>query len=779
MTEAMGTLTFHEVVRNQMTGYEGKEVVPMNYLDVLIENLDEIYEKNNIAMRDHKNNTMTLDQIRTALQKYRVNRRHGKRIVYKFARNRNQGRLFSQTLSGQGMSRSIRHTLFRADYIDIDIVNCHPVLLSWYCHQQKWDCPHLDRYIQDRDAILSGLMEYWDLPKEDVKNMFLVMMNGGGPGLLKHDEFVHVFFKEMERILKSILETATPEERNLPSKDDNIAGSILNHRICCIENFILKKMVEFVEGNSFKNLILCFDGFMVHKSASHLLPPLQAHLDQLGIPNLRVISKPMDNHFDISIYTNVATLPINPPLDHDPDYNLNHFELEFAGKSFPSMDEFKLQVIPKYCKVFAHFRDFPQPIYRCQDNKFKFGFPNTDYYNWIVGEKKVNLTDIVRLFPLHVPRYENYDFYPDGYNVYGEPCPPSILNLWSGFQATRLPTYDPQKIEPFLSHLRLMWADDDESIYEYLIDLFAHIIQYPWKKVMVLLLLYSLPRAGKNIITNFFLNKVIGKDYGSDNLGIDLLVCRFNETLIRQLFVVCNELPQLTTTNRNSVFDALKTAITDNERTYEIKGGRKWSGPNYVNLICTTNHDFTYHIEQNDGRVLALRCSDRFRGNLAYFSELASHLQQDNADHLITFLYERKITHDLRVIPMTDLKKEMIVMSLPSPARFIQYIRETPDAMDELVQMKYPTSQEYPDNPLRKQVEAELRFHKRVRGSNLHDLFHAWCVRFHENPMSMTACGNIWKKDCDLAYTRIKGVIYYLFPDGGWVGGGCGGLVEG
>lgn len=760
MTEDKGTLTYNEIVRNQMAGYEGKEIVTMTHLDVLIEHLDKIYEKHNINMKDHRNNIMTLDQIKTSLEKYRVNRRQGKRIIYKYAKNRNHGRLFSQTLSGQGMSKSIRHTLFRADYIDIDIVNCHPVFLTWYCQQQKWECNQLQHYIQNRDTIITNLMEYWDLSKEEVKNIFLVMMNGGQANLLKHDEFVSKFSKEMKQILNSIMETATPEEKNSTTKEDNIAGSILNHRICCIENFVLKKMVEFMERNSFKNLILCFDGFMVHKSAEHLVQPLQSYLDTLGIPNLKIIIKPMNNHFDLSQYTNIDILQINPPLDHDPEYNLNHFELEFAGKIFSSMNEFKSQVIPKYCKVFAHFRDFQQPIYRCQDNKFKFGYPNTDYYNWMVGERKVNIVEVARLFPLYIPRYENYDFYPAGFNVYNEPCPPSILNLWSGFNATRLSSYDPEKIEPFLSHLRLMWANDDEIIYEYLIDLFAHIIQYPWRKINVLLLLYSLPRAGKNIITNFFHLKVIGKDYGSDNLGIELLLSRFNESLIRQLFVVCNELPQLTSTNRNSMFDALKTAITDNERTYEIKGGRKWSGPNYVNLICTTNHDFTYHIEKDDGRVLALRCSDRFRGNLSYFEELAYNLQQENADHLITFLYERKITHDLRVIPMTDLKREMIIMSLPSPARFVQYIRETPDSIDELINMKYP-----PDtDPVRKQIEADIRCHKRIRSSNLHDLFHSWCSRFNENPMSMTACGNIWKKDCNTTWKRVNGVVYYSFP---------------
>lgn len=744
MTGIQQALTMDEVMRNQMTHYESREHIPLPVLDTIINNLDDIMHSREIDMKDGNGENMTIEQLRTLLNKYRINRRQNKTIIYKFAKKRSNGRLFSQTLSGQGISRCLRHTLFRENYIDIDIVNCHPVFLSWFCHQKGYVCEYLDCYIENRDTILNNLMTTLGQSKEQVKTLLLVLLNGGQLSNNCH-EFINNFHKELTNILQNVLNSASPAEIKSVKKD-NVAGSLLNRHLCCIENYVLKYMVEFFEHHGFSNMVLCFDGLMIDKTATSLLPELQNHLDLLCIPHLRVVIKDMNENIDLSLYNVVCSLPTNPVLDHDPDYNINDFELEFAGMEFKSRDELKRVVIPKYCKVFAHFRDFTTPVYRCQDNTFKIGWCNTDLYFWrIHGETlPFNIKNIVIQYPSYIPRYENYDFYPDGYNCYGDPCPPSILNLWGGFKATRLEHYDVSKIQSFLDHLLHMWADDDVMIYEYLLDYFASIIQFPWKKTKVLILLYSDQRAGKNTITNFFIDKVIGKEYGSDNVGVDILTKRFNEELSKQIFVVCNELPQLTNSSRNSIFDMLKTAITDDNRNYEIKGGRSWNGQNYINCICTTNHDFTYNIERNDGRILALKCSNRYIGDIQYFNRLYDNLKQDNADHLITFLYERQIKHDLTNIPMTTLKKEMIEMSLPSSIRFINHIKNEPFILDELIEKKFKL-----DFGMKDKIEDHIKKNK-ILSSHLYQLYDQWCNDYNESKNTHTAFSKILKNDCML-----------------------------
>jgi len=748
-TATLSTLSIDEIMNNQMISYEGKELINMEALDTIINNFEEIYNSRKIRMVDAFNNYTELaqDQILTILKKYRTNRRQGKRIKYGPSKNRQNGRLFSKQASGQGLSRPIRHTIFRDNYIDIDVVNCHPILLSWFCHKKKWQCEKLDIYIQNRDQILKDTMTSLQIEKDEAKNIFLKTLNGGelDKGII-YPPFIDEFASEMKAIVNNVVCETPPDEMAtiLKTKSYNLGGSILNRKLCCIENFVLKKIVEVLSLNGFDNLVLCFDGLMVFKRAEDQLPAIQTALDRLGIPNLKVKIKDMDEFIDLEPYINLAKLPLNPELDFDPNYTINEFELEFCGKSFSNMEDFKAQVIPKYCKVFAHFRDFNTPVYRCQDNKFKIGTPNTDLYHWVVGDKKVSIIDIPRLLPQYIPRYEDYDFYPEGFNMKNKPCPPKILNLWCGFKASRLDNYEEDKIKNILDHIRMVLADDDMVVYEYLLDWFAHIVQYPWKKTRVLILLYSrLQRAGKNSITEFFIHNILGTDISSDNLGIDVLTAKFNENLTQQIFTVCNELPQLTNTTRNSVFDTMKSSITDDTRNYEIKGGRKWIGPNYVNIIATTNHSFTYHIEKGDGRILPIECSSRFVGNFDYFNNLHDNLQQENADHFFTFLLERNITRNMTDIPMTNLKLEMIRQSSPSPVRFVEFLKED--------------DYEYLATDWVKDQKGI------IGGSTLYARYSEWCRDMNENVLSNTAFGNILKKDCNINKIKKGVILYQLF----------------
>ncbi len=763
----MTGLTFEEVMRNQMSGYESKEIININTLTIITQHIEDIVKSRNIIMHTRAGEHMTIEQIKTALKKYRVNRQQGKRIIYRFAKGMSHGRLFSQTLSGQGISRQFRHTLFKDDYIDIDIVNCHPVLLSWFCRQRKYTCKKLDYYIMNRDKVLEELISQYNLTKEDAKALLLKVINGGSLDKSYHqDTFLVDFYNEMVAILNSVATQATEEERK--SKEFNVAGSLLNHHLCCIENYVLKQMVEFFEDQGFKNMILCFDGLMVHNSAIGCIDKLQNRLNRLEIPNLIVAVKPMNEDIDLSPYENKDDLPINPLLDTDLDYTINDFIHEFSGRTFSSMQEFKSMLIPKYCKVFAHFRDTSQPLYRCPENQLVFTYPNTDLFHWDVAGTKVCISDVIRRFPMNVPVYDDYGFYPDGFDCRGEECPVNTFNIWTGFRAKRLDKFDMVMIQPILDHILHVWADDDEKLLEYLLDYLAHIIQFPWKKTGVLLLMFGLQRIGKNIITNFILNKVIGKNWGSDNVGVGLFQDRFNVELLNQIFTVCNELPQLTSTTRNGVFDTLKSAITDDDRKYEIKGGRKWNSMNYVNCICTTNHDFTYNIEEGDGRILALKCSPRYKGDFEYFKHLNENLKQINADHFITFLSERKITHDLRQIPMTQLRKEMIELSLPTPVRFINNVKEEDGLIDNLLvhglaKLHGGVYHSTDNIPQYNEIKVSLADMK-IQSSHLYTLYGIWCKERGENIMSHTAFSRIVKNDCNVDFTRtIKGIFFHKF----------------
>ena len=206
----------------------------------------------------------------------------------------------------------------------------------------------------------------------------------------------------------------------------------------------------------------------------------------------------------------------------------------------------------------------------------------------------------------------------------------------------------------------------------------AHIVQYPYKKTKVLVILYSsLQQVGKNIITNFLIDYVFGQELSYAMAGTDNLTCRFNTNIYRKIFVNCNELSTIDGTERNTQFDLLKNLITEDYMDFEIKGGRKWKGDNYMNILATTNHTFTYKIEDGDARILPLNVSNRYAQNFEYFKGLGESLNRNTGNHFISFLKKRDLSNVvLTNIPMTDLKKDMIEHSLPSPIRFLNYVKE-------------------------------------------------------------------------------------------------------
>ena len=76
-------------------------------------------------------------------------------------------------LSLQSMKRCVRHTICTGKYQDIDIVNAQPTMIQHLCRENEVDCPHLDEYVSNRDALLDAL------ESDEPKAIYLAVMNGG------------------------------------------------------------------------------------------------------------------------------------------------------------------------------------------------------------------------------------------------------------------------------------------------------------------------------------------------------------------------------------------------------------------------------------------------------------------------------------------------------------------------------------------------------------------------------------------------------------------------
>ena len=120
---------------------------------------------------------------------------------YKYADGKTFGRQFDH--SGlQGMQKAIRGALCEGSVSDLDMVNCHPMILAWICRKYDIACPNLEHYIRNRDKILTEICDNFKYDKCDAKTLFLKSTNSSWRIKPVGDDSFDQYDAEMKRIQK-------------------------------------------------------------------------------------------------------------------------------------------------------------------------------------------------------------------------------------------------------------------------------------------------------------------------------------------------------------------------------------------------------------------------------------------------------------------------------------------------------------------------------------------------------------------------------------------------
>ena len=173
------------------------------------------------------------------------------------------GRLFSGG-SLQGIWSVYRGLCMRDVGTDIDMSNCHPVLLRYICQKHSIHCPNLDYYIQNRAKCLSEFQT-----KAQGKTAYLVATNND-----KRSRWnaAPTSFKQYDREMKVIQQKLVelPDYKNLQETipeyklSKNYNGSVINRILCFYENTVLQHAIHIINSKGIEIAILMFDGLMVY-----------------------------------------------------------------------------------------------------------------------------------------------------------------------------------------------------------------------------------------------------------------------------------------------------------------------------------------------------------------------------------------------------------------------------------------------------------------------------------------------------------------------------------
>ena len=153
------------------------EIVDKEKLKYILDNNDFNIEVNNIA----KNYYESLDPLGRKRIQYKQKFKH-KDIYYGLV----------SCLSY--LKKEIRNTIMPKNIKDIDMINCHPIILLNSCQKNKVRCNILKNYVENRDLILHSFGN----DRKIVKEMFLTVLNGGFKNIYSEDSKINNYLKLFE-----------------------------------------------------------------------------------------------------------------------------------------------------------------------------------------------------------------------------------------------------------------------------------------------------------------------------------------------------------------------------------------------------------------------------------------------------------------------------------------------------------------------------------------------------------------------------------------------------
>ena len=269
-----------------------------------------------------------------------------------------------------------------------------------------------------------------------------------------------------------------------------------------------------------------------------------------------------------------------------------------------------------------------------------------------------------------------------------------MFNLWQGY----LCNFDrATSCERILGHIREVWCGGDEASYDFIIKWMAHLFQKPAERCQTALVFKSDQGAGKNIIIDSVLGRLLGVHYTLATKSA-LVTGRFNSLIANSVLVFMNE---AIWSGDKSVSGVVKSQTTDDEIVIERKGIEAEVMRNYARYIYASNNDWVTGTEFGDRRFFYAPVSNKRVGDREYFGALMSEIEGGGREAFLKFMLENVNidTFDTGEMPrVVSPQKFMDTIQTESPTLEFMYVM-LKDPLD-LFGDKPPGFDEWPESNL-------------------------------------------------------------------------------
>jgi Family of unknown function (DUF5906)/Primase C terminal 2 (PriCT-2) len=195
-------------------------------------------------------------------------------------------------------------------------------------------------------------------------------------------------------------------------------------------------------------------------------------------------------------------------------------------------------------------------------------------------------------------------------------------NLWQGFAVTPTKGYGKQR--RLLRHIWRIICRRDKAKFKYLMMWLAWCCQNPGERAETVIALMSrIQGAGKDT-----LSAVVRRFFGTHGVLVNNtrdLLGQFNAGLQNTAWVSGEELLW----SRNMVGnEALKSLITGDTITLEVKNGARWKEPNRLKIMMTTNSAHAVQAGVGDRRFYVLDVDDEMAQQRSWFDPMRKDLDE-------------------------------------------------------------------------------------------------------------------------------------------------------
>tara|TARA_R110000772_G_scaffold49715_2_gene114457 strand:+ start:2022 stop:4394 length:2373 start_codon:yes stop_codon:yes gene_type:complete len=644
------------------------------------------------------------DDIKKELQKYAKKFDRSKnayRVNYEFKGLHYGRRYADKSLSLQNFKSEIRETLVWDTHTDIDIKNCHPVLLAQYCDKNNIPCVALKDYINHRDARIQELVDAYKCDRKTAKLFMIKLLYLGEINVIQLDmgfempftdpDWVFNFANELKTIGQVIIglnnEVFLDVKKLRKDEYKNKVATTMSYIICRIEDQIIQNAVIKLRQNKIEVDTLCFDGVLVNKKdVSHdILEELSSYCYQATDYQVEFDFKPMKSHYTLKAEQYDFS-------EHE-FLHLGRWNQEYcASLEGQTPDETfalrKAYFEKHFCKVL-----FPDPMFIYQRHSHEDRKPEILSKPAMATMLEPVMSGLEGMRPsffqhwCSIPNqryYDKMDFIP--YNPSRPAEDDRIFNLFEGFNSKCFAdssidgSFMMKKIRPFLDLTHEICGGDDDSA-EYFHRFIADIFQNPAKKPPVAICIKSKEGVGKNVLLDTIGSMLGGKAHYITSSNPDDFFGNHAEGFKGKLLINLNE------AEGKGTFDyegRIKSFITEPTITINPKNIRPMEINNYARTIVTTNKPtpIAIDVKGKDRRWVVFQSTEKtLTYSRTFWGKLISHFQSTEFIQALYQYYTEVIDNTnfdwAKQRPITTAYRTMCDKFQPVPVLFLEeFIRD-------------------------------------------------------------------------------------------------------